>query len=75
MAMSRRQFDIETARSYVNRTCAHLSLISQRATLAGSGPEPEAGAEDIVGGLDDLKSELRVLRDIARRWHRVNDKA
>lgn len=75
MAMSRKQFEIARARLLVNRVCGHLSHISQLATLAASGPEPEAGAAHIAGGLDDLKTELQELRGIARRWHRANDRA
>lgn len=69
------EFQFQRARLLVDRVAGHLSLIAQRATLSASSPEPESGAEDIVGGLADIKTELRELRTIARRWHRANDAA
>lgn len=66
---------LDRTRHLVDRVCSQLSLTSQRATLAASGPEPEAGAAEIVACLDDAKAELLELGRIAARWARENDTA
>lgn len=64
---------LDRTRHLVDRVCSQLSLTSQRATLAASGPEPEMGAAEIVACLDDVKAELQELARIARRWARETD--
>ena len=59
----------EDVRRLVELVCSRLSYLSQIATLAATGPDPEAGASYIYEGLDDLEVELQELRTITRSWY------